>query len=339
MIRFIKSLLRGNDSSNRHTKKTSEAIERLANIQSALNEVKQSVDQLLANSARMEQQIDGVSNSLCNIPDLHGKLDLLLHRQTIPFPKNNILLLRNSFGFLAIPEDDIDAVAYYSGVVLPEPGTCQILSALLQPDSIFVDVGANIGAFTLLAGRKIDSSGHIWAIEPTPTLQVVLKHMIQINGLSNRVTLLEAAAGSSSGKGLLKLGKTSGHNSLIDLDEAVDSTETPIIVLDDVLASSKVDVIKIDVEGFELEVLAGLKNTIERNPRLSIILEFSPIHVARLGMDVPGWIAHLKEFGLKLFEIDEAKACLSELRSTEELESVFTLNLVMTNRDLSSLCE
>ena len=132
----------------------------------------------------------------------------------------------------------------------------------LDRGSVFVDVGANIGYYTLVASKLIGSSGRVYAIEPIPQTITILKANVKINECFN-VIVHEKAAWSSRDKLTLKIpGKWYGLVSAFrnGVNIIVDAT-----TLDELLqAEDQIDCIKIDVEGAELRVLQGAKKVLKR---------------------------------------------------------------------------
>jgi FkbM family methyltransferase len=144
----------------------------------------------------------------------------------------------------------------------------------LKPGDTFIDVGANIGYYTILASKLIGVNGRVLAIEPVPQTANILKINLLLNE-ANNVTLIEKAAWNTVGKLRVKLPK--GWFGLASLfrDDGW-GIEVDAIPLDEVLSReqlSKIKLIKIDVEGAEYEVLQG-STRILQNTKM-VILELS----------------------------------------------------------------
>jgi len=148
----------------------------------------------------------------------------------------------------------------------------------LAPNTIIVDVGAYIGTFTVKAAKKVCTTGLVVAFEPHPDNFKFLLENIKLNQLKN-VIPLNAALWSSRGTIRLYLGPHSGTHSavLFHTDQWI---EVPTQTLDNVvreLSLSRVDFIKIDAEGAELEILKGAKETLKTNGlKLSIAVYHTP---------------------------------------------------------------
>lgn len=138
----------------------------------------------------------------------------------------------------------------------------------------FVDIGANIGLYTIMMSKILGKRGKVIGIEPDPDLFSVLKENVRINNCSN-VELFNVAAWSTDSK--LKLykaqfGASFLHNSVMKkISEKYD--EVDAVPLDKIVKQEKVDLIKIDVEGAEVEVFKGSKRIFFNNPSLQIVFE------------------------------------------------------------------
>ena len=150
-----------------------------------------------------------------------------------------------------------------------------LIARLVKPGMRIVDVGANIGYYTLLLKRFTGASGSVIAIEPSPENVPELRLNVECNKLQN-VQILEAAVGARAGAVSLLKGINSG---VVSRDKG--SYEVPIRFLDEIL-TERVDMLKIDVEGYEGFVLEGARTIIKRDRPL-IFLEFHPTAVARFG--------------------------------------------------------
>jgi len=148
-----------------------------------------------------------------------------------------------------------------------EPGESAVIRALLRPGDFAVDVGANIGWFTLIMGAAVEPGGEVWALEPLPKAIEVLRRNLALNE-TLPLKVLEVALGSTAGTLDLHLfaGLPHGHASASTLDREDYTTHSAELrTLDDVLAEApRLPVfVKVDVEGSELEVLRGAERTID----------------------------------------------------------------------------
>src|SRR5262249_17015968 len=152
-----------------------------------------------------------------------------------------------------------------------------------------VDVGANVGTYTLLALRAIGSSGKVTSYEPTPRAFDILKNNVQVNAFleSGRIDLRRkvVADGTRTSSTFFVTKNCIGHSSLYANHELASNDVEPIEVetvsLDEDLGVGRVDVVKIDAEGAEPAVLRGMQQIITNNPHIAIFIEFAPQHLMR----------------------------------------------------------
>lgn len=140
---------------------------------------------------------------------------------------------------------------------------------LLRPEDLFVDVGANIGSYSVLASAVCGARSI--AVEPDPGTMGSLERNVEANRIEDRVTLVEAALGGASGS----VRFTVGHDTTNRVAGAADLTtrEVQVRKLDDVLTGRSPILIKMDVEGYEPEVVAGATETLGKSSLLAIITE------------------------------------------------------------------
>lgn len=156
----------------------------------------------------------------------------------------------------------------------------QFIARLVEPGMTVVDVGANFGYYSLLMADLIGPAGHLLAVEPNPAAVTMLTRSLELNGFARRSAVISAAAGVREGIGRLFIPDGEPKNAMLvdDGAEAVGraSIAVPVRPLDALLSNTaRVDFLKIDAEGAEEEVIAGLSETIARcRPR--IVLEFNP---------------------------------------------------------------
>ena len=229
------------------------------------------------------------------------------------------------------PEDWALAVHHAEGR-LPEPGTLSVLSRIVLPGQTFLDVGANVGIYTLFAARTVGPSGRVIAIEPVPRLAALLRETVAMNGLSDVVAVHEAAAGEASGERTLHIAFPYGHSSLYPLPTARQQVRVCGIALDDLLRPDRrPHCIKIDVEGAELDVLRGLKATLAQHDDIAVVMELGPSHLERVGTPVSAWLAEIGQYGFTIWRIREADGGLERLRP-ESIPDIFSTNVLLLRR-------
>jgi FkbM family methyltransferase len=187
-----------------------------------------------------------------------------------------------------------------------EPGTGDVLRRLIQPGMTVADVGANIGLLTLVMAWATGPGGRVIAFEPEAIPRSNLEKMKHLNGLS-WVEVRDQAVGEKPGRLTFHVSDIIGHSSLYALPEAEEARtiEVEVVRLDDVAPAKRLDVVKIDVEGAELDVLAGMHGVIAKNPDLAILAEFGPEHLKRVGQTPAQWFKAFGDAGFTPYMIDE----------------------------------
>lgn len=164
-------------------------------------------------------------------------------------------------------QDGLSRTWFYWGYTGYERGVTKLFCEVLKDKTCVFDIGANIGYYTFLAAALLESRGVVYAFEPSPDVFQILSHNAHLNELAN-VVLNQAALCAEDGTGRLFLPSTEegdSHQTNASLIEGFMSQQGAISVktlrFDTYCAKAgikKVDLIKIDVEGVELQVLQGM---------------------------------------------------------------------------------
>lgn len=159
-----------------------------------------------------------------------------------------------------------------------EPHLTRQLRALLEPGAVFVDVGANIGFFTLLAAARVGPAGRVHAFEAREDNLALLRRSLDENGFTN-VDVHRCAVSDRPGDlAFFASGTWYSNGRIVGDDEAGSERlpRVPALPLDQALADApRVDVIKMDIEGAEARALAGMRGLLRRH-RPVLLTEFSP---------------------------------------------------------------
>lgn len=159
----------------------------------------------------------------------------------------------------------------YTG--LHEFGDMGFLLHFLRPGNVFFDVGANVGSYTLLAAGVCKAKSI--AIEPVKTTFNILQQNIRLNNLQNDVQLLNNGAGAATGA-LAFSSAEDTTNHVLAVDEITNNINLiPVITIDSLLIDGAPTLIKIDVEGYETEVLKGMAETLKAPSLKAIIIELN----------------------------------------------------------------
>ena len=157
------------------------------------------------------------------------------------------------------------------------------LRGRVQPGSVCLDVGANVGVYVLQFAHWSRPTGRVVAFEPNPGAREVLQKHIQLNGLTERVRVVPAAVGAACGETILYAADADGMSRLGAPNEAiadrVSAMAVPMVTLDSYCATESLtpDWLFMDIEGFEIAALAGARQLIKgRGKTLGIIVEMHP---------------------------------------------------------------
>lgn len=194
-----------------------------------------------------------------------------------------------------------------------ERNETSLMRAIVKPGFTVVDVGANIGYYTILFSKLVGSDGTVIAIEPEPRNYQLLRENISRN-VSDNVIALEAAAADRAGKLTLILSHRSlgGHHiaegARVPACRWGRHVDVTSVAVDDVLEerSLRPALIKMDIEGSELLAVRGLKRTLSRNQGIVLLCEFNPMAQQRCGADPEAFLDEFEEMGFAFFEIREA---------------------------------
>ncbi len=189
-----------------------------------------------------------------------------------------------------------------------EREVAHVFKSLLKPGMSVVDIGANIGYFTMLSAALVGPAGRVLAIEPNPRNVRLVEASRRANGFDN-VRILQTAAGRDAGLLILNTSHSNGTTSGLpaQVRQLLDAETVACVRLDSLIDShEKIDFIKVDVEGAEYNALLGGLETI-RCHRPVIVSEFSPTMMPGIsgitGKDYLEWLMSL-DYNLSVVEPD-----------------------------------
>jgi FkbM family methyltransferase len=156
----------------------------------------------------------------------------------------------------------------YNG--LTEYEDMAFLLHFLREDDVFFDIGANVGVFTILASGEVGANSV--TAEPVPQTFKILSDNIKINNLNDRVTLLNIGLGNDTG--IIKFTRSLDTVNHVATENEKDTIDVPVKKLDEISPLVPI-LIKIDVEGYETEVLKGAKSILSSPLLKAIIIELN----------------------------------------------------------------
>lgn len=134
------------------------------------------------------------------------------------------------------------------------------------------DIGANIGYYTLMEAHKVGNTGHVYAFEPDPRNISLLRENIALNQLMEKVTIYEQAVSNKRERKRFKLGERSNVSSFVDRDDTVGTVEVDCISLSEFEHIDKIDIIRMDAEGYECKIIEGLLPFLHQNRKPFMIM-------------------------------------------------------------------
>lgn len=168
-----------------------------------------------------------------------------------------------------------------------EPYETTLVVAALQPGDIFVDVGANIGYYPVIAAGRVGHKGGVFAFEPDPDNFRLLLQNLQLNNCAQRVSAFEAGLSDETLPGQLFLSEDNAGDHQV-FACGTDRRSLPVSLYNgsDFLRNrlSRIDLLKIDVQGAEYAVMSGLLPLIRELPAVPrIIIELTPLSLRQAG--------------------------------------------------------
>jgi FkbM family methyltransferase len=177
------------------------------------------------------------------------------------------------------------------------------LGRLVRPGMTAVDVGANLGLYSMLLSRLVGPSGRVISFEPDPDLFALLRENCAANAASNVEARGLALGGAAGRLSLNRLTFNSGDN---HLGAASGETfrrpvEVEVAALDRLMPGLEADFIKIDVQGWELNVLRGMEELLRRREKVGLFLEVCPKWLRRAGDSAEELYAFTRALGLRVY--------------------------------------
>jgi FkbM family methyltransferase len=180
-----------------------------------------------------------------------------------------------------------------------EPRESAFVRRVLRPGMTVVDVGANLGYYALLAGRAVGPTGRVLAIEPDPQNFELLAENLRANRAGN-VSPVNVALGAAPGTALLHRSPDNFGDHRLFGDGTRPTVPVPVVVFDELVDRlGFLDLVKIDVQGYEHHVARGMTRTLARGGVGTVLAEFWPHGIARAGGDPGQFVAVFERAGYR----------------------------------------
>lgn len=225
------------------------------------------------------------------------------------------------------PTDPVISGALTFGIY--ESYEAALFRKILRPGMVVVDIGANIGYYSVIAAAHIGEKGRLYSFEPEPVSRSFLEKNVRENGFKN-VQVSELAVSDREGTAKLHISeKNKGNHSIMPLRTRAKQfshfTEVPTVRLDSFLKNNgigSVDLIKIDVEGAEWLVLQGMPAAL-RQPAVTLFVEFFPDTLRDAGADPAELLTRLMSCGFSIFAMNANKRALEPVADPPAFVSAF----------------
>lgn len=225
----------------------------------------------------------------------------------------------------------IDKHIYLYGVY--EPFILDIISKYLQPGMTFIDIGANIGQHSMYAASIVGKNGSVYSFEPIPHVYEQLQDSSHANHFQSIIHAENFALGAREASETLYISKENiGGSSLVNEESGKEEITVSIKNGDNQLSHlSTIDMIKIDVEGYEYEVLLGIQESLYKHHPI-ILVEFSGEFYEKQGKGHGQKIVSLLEkAGYALYDIED------DMKEVTDLE-LFVSHFKNKKRQTNLLC-
>jgi FkbM family methyltransferase len=276
-------------------------------------------------SALLEIDVKGVRRVAHHLPHL-----------LIP-PPSGTCIMKTRYGFWLkidpVRDQGVERSIYYTGTY--EKGSLAIMKRLLRSGDSFVDVGANIGLMSLYASKLVGPAGKVWAFEPNPGTAQILEENIRINQVRN-IEQSAYAIGKNPGRAVIydRWDFNRGSASLVRPEKENGSHEIEVTTLSDFFRKETgkketgdqdrtPTMVKLDIEGFELEALEGALDLLHSEHPPMLMVECSEKRENTFGGGPGPLYEFLRQLGrYRIFRGKKEKSRLSPLVEVKTLQEM-----------------
>jgi FkbM family methyltransferase len=214
-----------------------------------------------------------------------------------------------------------------------EPLETDLARKSIKEGGVVIDVGANIGYYTLIFADLVGEGGRVFAFEPDPDNFALLVKNVEANGYQN-VVLVQKAISNETGKIRLYLCKDNkGDHRIYDSHDDRESIEVEAVRLDDYFKDydRRINFVKMDIQGAEGGAVKGASELLRNNAGIKIVTEFCPPMLKMFGTDPGEYLKLLQGLGFELSEVNETTGKIEPIGSLENLQSHICGPKIYTN--------
>ncbi len=226
------------------------------------------------------------------VKDINGMLVGLLRKDSVQVLGHTIFLDAKDSLWLSI-----------NGVY--EPELTALLPTIVRPGARIIDIGANIGYYTLQFARAAGGGGRVFAFEPDAENFRLLKKNLEVNGYKNVEAVRNAVSSKPGSLRLYISHENMGDHRVYPRYDGQPYEEIEAVSLDQYFKddAGRFDLVKMDIQGAEMKALEGMTGLLERNTDIKIMAEFCPSALKLCGSDPAAFLGLLVKLGFKLYTV------------------------------------
>lgn len=187
-----------------------------------------------------------------------------------------------------------------------EKGLHEAVLSLLAPGARVVEVGANIGYYTITMALRVGDAGHVTAFEANPRMVGLVERSARLNGVHDRVRLIDKAAMDAAGEITFVTSRRNSGGGFVSIWSHIPYDDGQAITVEavrlDDMNCGRVDMIRIDAEGTEPFILRGAAGILTAHPGIVVVMEWSVVQMASR-TSVPEFVAWLAGMGFRFWRI------------------------------------
>jgi len=185
------------------------------------------------------------------------------------------------------------------------PLATHLVKSEVKRGDVVIDLGANIGYWTLFFAQLVGENGRVFAFEPEPSNFKILEKNVRINGYQN-VVLIQKAASSITGRAKLYLSYESTDNRIYDTHDNRDFINIETITLDEYFRTfdREINFIKSNIQGADFAAIQGMSSLLKKSKNIKIMTEFSPYLLKPFNAEPEEFLKTLTDEGFNLYDIN-----------------------------------
>lgn len=291
-----------------------------------------------AQLTRIEQAVEAMGRRLDTLgAHLKGRVGRLANAQSIYLGDHTALTFLESGQRLYVDTRSRDIGNHLLSLGRWESGALEAFRRLVKPGHCVLDLGANHGFYSLHAAKLTGPTGRVEAFEPNPRLAELARGSLSMNGY--RWARLHAlAVGDRPGRAMLTLDEDMPGGGFIreaGLPAREKLVPVSVVALDEMFSDPAftVDVVKMDIEGYEARALRGMTQLLQRSPGVCLLLEFAPQMLAQAGTDAADLIGQCQALGFSAWGLN-ARGELSPLSWEALLAETGGIQNILVSRQI-----